>query len=80
MDVNGDEQAPQRIVDGVRALPGVASVDEPVYNDPKTVAIVFVKPDFAPQDEGTEQLVDTLRATSSRRRRKAGTQPCTSPA
>ncbi|MET0938783.1 MAG: MMPL family transporter, partial [Gaiellaceae bacterium] len=61
VDVNGDEQAPQRILDGVRSLPGVASVDEPVYNDPKTVAIVFVKPDFAPQDEKTEQLVDTLR-------------------
>ncbi len=61
VDVNGDEQAPQRIVDGVRSLPGVASVDEPVYNDPKTVAIVFVKPAFAPQDEKTEQLVDTLR-------------------
>ena len=61
VDVNGDEQVPQRIVDGVRSLPGVASVDEPVYNDPKTVAIVFVKPDFAPQDEKTEQLVDTLR-------------------
>ena len=62
VDVNDDEQAPQRIVDGVRSLPGVASVDEPVYNDPKTVAIVFVKPDFAPQDEGTEKLVDTLRS------------------
>jgi uncharacterized membrane protein YdfJ with MMPL/SSD domain len=61
VDVNGDEQAPQRILDGVRSLPGVASVDEPVYNDPKTVAIVFVKPAFAPQDEKTEQLVDTLR-------------------
>ena len=61
VDVNGDEQAPQRIVDGVRDLPGVASVDEPVYNDPKTVAIVFVKPAFAPQDQKTEQLVDTLR-------------------
>jgi RND superfamily putative drug exporter len=61
VDVNGDEQAPQRILESVRDLPGVASVDEPVYNDPKTVAIVFVKPDFAPQDEGTEKLVDTLR-------------------
>ena len=61
VDVNGDEQVPQRILDGVRALPGVASVDEPVYNDPKTVAIVFVKPNFAPQDEKTEELVDTLR-------------------
>src|SRR5688572_26708064 len=62
VDVNADEQAPQRIVESVRDVPGVASVDEPVYNDPKTVAIVFVKPDFAPQDEGTEQLVDTLRS------------------
>jgi putative drug exporter of the RND superfamily len=61
VDVNGDERVPQRILDSARALPGVASVDEPVYNDPKTVAIVFVKPDFAPQDEKTEQLVDTLR-------------------
>ena len=61
VDVNSDEQSPQRILEGVRALPGVASVDEPVYNDPKTVAIVFVKPDSAPQDEETEQLVDTLR-------------------
>ncbi len=60
--MNSDEQAPQRILEGVRALPGVASVDEPVYNDPKTVAIVFVKPDSAPQDEETEQLVDTLRS------------------
>ena len=61
VDVNGDEPAPQRIVEAARALPGVATVDEPVYNDPKTVAIVFVKPDSAPQDEKTEQLVDTLR-------------------
>jgi putative drug exporter of the RND superfamily len=61
VDVNGDKRVPQRILDSARALPGVASVDEPVYNDPKTVAIVFVKPDFAPQDEKTEQLVDTLR-------------------
>ncbi len=81
VDVNGDEHAPQRIVEGARALPGVAPVDEPVYNDPKTVAIVFVKPDFAPQDEGTEQLVDTLRE----RRHSGGdgrrrTQLCTSPA
>ncbi len=61
VDVNGDEQAPERIYERVRDLPGVASVDEPVYNDPKTVAIVFVKPDSAPQDEETERLVDTLR-------------------
>jgi putative drug exporter of the RND superfamily len=61
VDVNGDEQAPQKVLEGARGLSGVASVDEPVYNDPKTVAIVFVKSVFAPQDEKTEDLVDTLR-------------------
>jgi len=61
VDVNGDRQAPQRIVDGARRLQGVASVDDPIYNDPKTVAIVFVKADSAPQDEKTDELVDRLR-------------------
>ncbi len=61
VDVNGDEQAPRRLYERLQGLDGVASVDEPVYNDPKTVAIVFVKPDAAPQDEATSQLVDRLR-------------------
>jgi len=61
VDVNGDEQAPQRIFDGVQGLEGVASVGEPQLNDEKTVAIVFVTPDSAPQDEATAELVDRLR-------------------
>jgi RND superfamily putative drug exporter len=61
VDVNGDQQAPQRIYDDVRGLEGVASVDEPQFNDPKTVAIVFVKPTSAPQDEATADLVHRLR-------------------
>jgi RND superfamily putative drug exporter len=61
VDVNGDQQAPQRIYDGVRGLDGVASVDKPQFNDPKTVAIVFVKPTSAPQDEATGDLVHRLR-------------------
>jgi RND superfamily putative drug exporter len=62
VDVNGDAQAPQRIYERVRNLEGVASAGEPQFNDPKTVALVFVTPDFAPQDEKTENLVDTLRS------------------
>jgi putative drug exporter of the RND superfamily len=62
VDVNGDRQAPEKIHDQVQALPGVASVAEPQLNDEKTVAIVFVTPDSAPQDEQTDQLVDRLRA------------------
>ncbi len=61
VDVNGDEQAPQRVYDGVQGLEGVASVGEPQFNDPKTVAIVFVTPTSAPQDAATDDLVDRLR-------------------
>jgi len=62
VDVNGDAQAPQRIYERVRNLGGVASAAEPQLNDAKTVGIVFVTPDSAPQDEETENLVDRLRS------------------
>jgi putative drug exporter of the RND superfamily len=61
VDVNGDAKAPQRIYDDVQGLKGVAAVGQPQYNDEKTVAIVFVTPDSAPQDEATDKLVDRLR-------------------
>ena len=62
IDVRGDAQAPQRVYDDVRGIQGVASVRKPQFNDPKTVAIVFVTPTSAPQDEATDQLVDRLRS------------------
>ena len=61
IDVNGDPEAPQRVYDGVQRVEGVASVGEPQFNDAKTVAIVFVTPASAPQDEETGTLVDRLR-------------------
>src|SRR3954464_3314184 len=61
VDVNGDGQAPQRIADRVKGLPDVASVGAPQLNDQKTVGIVFVTPDSAPQDQATDDLVDRLR-------------------
>ncbi len=61
VDTNGDQQAPQRVYEGVRNLDGVASAGEPQFNDEETVAIVFVTPDSAPQDKETEDLVDLLR-------------------
>ncbi|HYK07480.1 MAG TPA: MMPL family transporter [Gaiellaceae bacterium] len=61
IDVNGDPDAPDRVYEGVRDLEGVASASEPQLNDEETVAIVFVTPDSAPQDEETEQLVHRLR-------------------
>ncbi len=62
VDVNGDQAAAQRIYDGVQGLEGVASVGEPQFNDAETVALVFVTPTSAPQDEETGQLVDRLRS------------------
>jgi putative drug exporter of the RND superfamily len=61
VDVNGERQVPQRIYDEVRGPEGVASVREPQFNKQKTVAILFVTPDSAPQDEATDNLVDRLR-------------------
>jgi RND superfamily putative drug exporter len=64
IDVNGDAQAPQRVYEGVKALGDggdVASVGEPQFNDSKSVAIVFVTPASAPQDEATADLVHRLR-------------------
>jgi RND superfamily putative drug exporter len=61
IDVNGDEQVPQKIYEGVKGIKGVASVREPQLNDEKTVGIVFVTPASAPQDEATDELVDRLR-------------------
>ena len=62
VDVNGDADAPQRVYDSVRNLDGVASAGEPQFNDEKSVAIVFVTPTSAPQDEETSDLVHNLRS------------------
>jgi RND superfamily putative drug exporter len=62
VDVNGDQEAPQRIFESVQGKQDVASVAEPQFNDAKTVAIVFVTPSSAPQDEETDELVDRLRS------------------
>jgi RND superfamily putative drug exporter len=61
IDVNGDQDAPQRVYEGVQGLEGVESAGEPQFNDAETVAIVFVTPTSAPQDEATSELVDRLR-------------------
>ena len=78
VDVKGDTQAPQRIVNSVRGTQDVASVRKPQFNDEKTVAIVFVTPKSAPQDEATDNLVDRVRCQSCRRHRvapRSGTSP-----
>jgi RND superfamily putative drug exporter len=61
VDMKGDQQAPQRIYEGIQGKSGVASVREPQLNEDKTVAIVFVTPTSAPQAQATDDLVDRLR-------------------
>src|SRR4029079_7155044 len=62
VDMKGDQEAPQRIYQGVQGQNDVASVREPQLNDDKTVAIVFVTPKSAPQAQATDDLVDRLRS------------------
>ena len=61
VDVNGDSQVAEEIYTRVQGMQGVASASQPQYNDSNSVAIVFVTPDSAPQDEATVKLVDRLR-------------------
>ncbi|MFN8185530.1 MAG: MMPL family transporter [Gaiellales bacterium] len=61
VDLQGDPEAAQRIAAGARGVEDVASVGDPQLNDDGTVAIVFVTPESAPQDEATDRLVDRLR-------------------
>src|SRR4029079_1402198 len=62
VEVNGDRRAPQRIHDRVVGQPDVASVGDAQFNKDKSVAIVFVTPNSAPQDKATDDLVDRLRS------------------
>src|SRR5262245_4344868 len=64
VDVNGATDVPQRVYEGVNALGkqgDIASVGEPQFNKSKSVAIVFVTPNSAPQDQATADLVHRLR-------------------
>jgi RND superfamily putative drug exporter len=61
VDVNGDSQVPEELYTRVQGMAGVASAARPQFNDSKSVAIVFVTPESAPQDEATAKLVDRLR-------------------
>src|SRR5262245_38285447 len=64
IDVNGDQEAPQRVCEGVQALGTTgdgASVGEPQINDSKSVATGLGSPSSARQDEATADLVHRLR-------------------
>ena len=83
VDVNDDAEAPQRIYDPARYLPGVASAGEPQFNDEKTVAIVFVTPYWRRRTRRPpprqDLRDDVIPSRSERRRRRlssASRSPC----
>ncbi|HEU5213540.1 MAG TPA: MMPL family transporter, partial [Gaiellaceae bacterium] len=58
---NGDTGVANRVYQDTRGIEDVASVREPTFNKEKSVAIVFVTPNSAPQDASTDSLVNRLR-------------------
>jgi RND superfamily putative drug exporter len=60
-DAQGSARAVDRVVAGIDATDGVASVVPPVLNDAGDAAVVTVVPTTGPQDQATEDLVHTLR-------------------
>jgi putative drug exporter of the RND superfamily len=55
-------QAAQRTRDAVQTTSGVASVTEAFPSEDGQIAMMLVFPQYAPQDERTDELVATLRA------------------
>jgi putative drug exporter of the RND superfamily len=60
-EAGGSVPAVDRVVAGIEATDGVASVAPPVLNDAGNAAVVTVVPATGPQDKATEDLVHTLR-------------------
>ncbi|MEZ5310921.1 MAG: MMPL family transporter [Microthrixaceae bacterium] len=58
----GDPVALERIVDSVRADPGVKAVGPPQINDANDTALITAIPKTTPQDQATADLVHRLRA------------------
>ena len=79
VDVNGDEQAPQRVYDGVRNLDGVASAGEPQFNDPEDGRARLRDPRLGAAGRADRGSSSTSFATTScPRRPRAATRPSTS--
>ena len=65
IDLSTDPQAADQIKQAMQKVPGIAQVEQPIYNaktpDQATVAIVNAYSRYSPQDEKTDNIVSTLR-------------------
>jgi RND superfamily putative drug exporter len=68
VDIQNDHQVPTRLEAAMRAVPGVAQVDKPIFNaktpNKATVAIINAYSSYSPQDAKTDKIVSTLRSTT----------------
>ena len=60
-DSGGVAEAAEKVAEAARTLPGVASVDAPIVNQPGDTAIVTIYPETSPQDVRTSDVVHALR-------------------
>jgi RND superfamily putative drug exporter len=64
IDEAGGVPAVTRLVSDLTALPGVASVSKPAFNQDQTAATLTVTPTTSPQDTATETLVHEIRSAA----------------
>jgi RND superfamily putative drug exporter len=67
VDMQSDHAAAEKLEAALKAVPGIAQVDKPIYNkkkrDKASVAIVNTYGKYKPQDSKTDDLVSQLRGT-----------------
>ncbi len=61
IDAAADLQSLGQLSDALAATPDVATVSPPIPNPDQTVAVIYLNPQSAPQDEATDQLLDNVR-------------------
>jgi RND superfamily putative drug exporter len=68
VDLGSDTQAATEIQQAMQKVPGMAEVEQPIYNaktaDQATVAIINAYSKYSPQDAKTDDIVSTLRGTT----------------
>ena len=67
VDIQGDHALPDKLVSAFQKVPGIAQVNQPIYNtkspNDASVAIINTYSKYKPQDSKTDDIVSTLRHT-----------------
>jgi len=67
VDIQGDHQLPNQLVAAFKRMPGIAQVNNPIYNakspSAASVAIINTYSKYKPQDSQTDDIVSSMRNT-----------------